>query len=410
MLGKKRLFTIFLIVFIDLLGFSIILPLLPFYAETFGANATQVGLLVAIYAAAQMIAAPILGRLSDRYGRRPILLISILGSAIGFLILGFANSLLILFLARLFDGITGGNISIAQAYITDVTDEKNRSRGLGMIGAAFGLGFIIGPALGGVLSQWGYNVPAFVAAGIAVINLFMVFHWLPESLTPERRLELEQKKRPAISIPALMEALKRPVVGNLLHTRLFYGLAFSIFQTIFALYGQYRFNLNAQNTGYILAYVGLLAAVTQGVIVGKLTDRFPDRSLILFGSAIIAISLMGWAFAPSIVFLLIILIPIALSAGILNTVINTALTKSVAAQEFGGILGLSSSLESATRVIAPTIGGLLLNYLGSSAPGILSSVIMIWLSTYVYRYIFKNKAIGKAAEPKNQVQNAPISR
>jgi DHA1 family tetracycline resistance protein-like MFS transporter len=180
---KKRLFSVFLIVFIDLLGFSIILPLLPFYAETFGASPTVVGLLVAIYAAAQMVGSPILGRLSDKFGRRPILLVSIFGSALGFIFLGIANSLLVLFFARFFDGITGGNISVAQAYITDVTDEKNRSRGLGLIGAAFGLGFIIGPALGGVLSQWGYAVPAFAAAGVAFVNLGMVWFWLPESLT-----------------------------------------------------------------------------------------------------------------------------------------------------------------------------------------------------------------------------------
>lgn len=390
MVGKRKLLTVFIIVFVEMLGFSIILPLLPFYAETFGASPTMVGLLVASYAAAQMVSTPILGRLSDRFGRRPLLLISIFGSGIGFILLGVANTLVILFFARIFDGITGGNISIAQAYITDITDEKNRSRGLGMIGAAFGLGFIIGPAFGGLLSQWGYAVPAFVAAGIAFTNFIMVYFWLPESLTPERKAALENQKRPAISLKALNQALKRPVVGNLLHTRLFYGLAFAIFQTIFALYGQYRFDLNAQNIGYILAYVGVLSVLTQAVLVGRLTDRFSDRNLILGMMVLIAISMFGWAFAPSVPFLLVILAPIAVSAGVLNTVINTALTKVVASSEFGGILGLSASLESATRVIAPSIGGLLLEYLGTSAPGILSGVILIWLSTYIFRYIFRN--------------------
>lgn len=170
-MNNKLLFSIILVVFIDLLGFSLILPLLPYYAETFKANAFVTGLLVAAYAAAQLVGAPVLGRLSDRFGRRPILLVSIFGTFLGFLLLGFANTLWMLFAARLIDGFTGGNLSIAQAYISDVTDAKNRSKGLGMIGAAFGLGFIIGPVTGGFLSQWGYAVPAFVAAGMSLINL-----------------------------------------------------------------------------------------------------------------------------------------------------------------------------------------------------------------------------------------------
>jgi DHA1 family tetracycline resistance protein-like MFS transporter len=241
--NKRQLTTIFLIVFIDLLGFSLILPLLPYYATSFGASAIVVGLLTASYAAAQMIGAPILGRLSDRYGRRPMLIASIFGTIVGFLLLGTAKTLLLLFISRILDGLTGGNISIAQAYISDVTDQKNRARGLGLIGAAFGLGFIIGPALGGLLSQWGYNVPAFLAAGLATLNLVMVFFWLPESLSPEKRAEIASQNRPSLSLSALWEALHRPLVGPLLHTRFFFGLAFAIFQTIFALYTLYRFQL-----------------------------------------------------------------------------------------------------------------------------------------------------------------------
>ncbi len=180
---NRLLFSIILVVFIDLLGFSLILPLLPYYAETFKANSFVTGLLVASYAAAQLVGAPLLGRLSDRYGRRPILIASIFGTFLGFLLLGFAKSLAMLFAARILDGLTGGNLSIAQAYITDVTEAKDRSRGLGMIGAAFGLGFIIGPVTGGFLSQWGYAVPALVAAALSFINLVLISAWLPESLT-----------------------------------------------------------------------------------------------------------------------------------------------------------------------------------------------------------------------------------
>jgi MFS transporter, DHA1 family, tetracycline resistance protein len=398
MANRKQLFSIFFIVFIDLLGFSLILPLLPFYAETFGASPFIVGLLVAIYAAAQLIGAPILGRLSDRFGRRPILLISIAGSFLGFILLASARSLVVLFLARALDGLTGGNISVAQAYITDVTDEKNRSRGLGLIGAAFGLGFIIGPAVGGILSRWGFAVPAYAAAALSAINLMLVALWLQESLTPERRKALAQAKRPPLSFAALWKALRRPYVGQLLHTRFFFGLTFSTFQTIFALYGQYRFNLNSQNTGYILAYVGLLSVIVQGFLVGKLTARFSDNGLILLATALMSGSLLAWALAPSIPVLLLVLIPTALAGGTLNTVINSALTKSVSSMEIGGTLGLSAALESLTRVIAPTLGGIELQSLGTAAPGLISAVILVWLTWYVYQHIWRREKLGVQPE------------
>ncbi len=386
---NKPLASIFLIVFIDLLGFGLILPLLPYYAETFGASDTVVGLLVASYAAAQLIGAPILGRFSDRFGRRPILLLSLAGTLLGFLLLGFANALWILFAARILDGLTGGNISVAQAYISDVTDAKSRAKGLGMIGAAFGLGFIIGPASGGLLSQWGYALPAFVAAGLVTVNLLMVALWLPESLPPEKR-ETAANKHPAVTFSALLEALQRPFSGPLLITRFFFGLAFSTFQTIFALYALRRFNLDATQTGFILTYVGVLAAIVQGVLVGRLSERFRDDVLIFVSVGIMALSLLGWALAPSVIVLLIILAPTAFAGGVLNTVLSSALTKAVEPQEIGGILGLSASIESSTRVIAPTLGGILLGRLGAWAPGAFGAILLVGLFFYVWNKIFNH--------------------
>jgi len=385
---NRPLFAIFLIVFIDLLGFGLILPLLPYYAETFGASDTVIGLLVASYAAAQLIGAPLLGRFSDRWGRKPVLLVSLAGTLVGFLLLGFAQTLLVLFLARILDGLTGGNISVAQAYITDVTDEDSRAKGLGLIGAAFGLGFILGPATGGTLSQFGYAVPALAAAGLVTVNLLMVAFWLPESLSEAQRREMAAEEQPSITLSALIEALKRPLSGPLLITRFIFGLAFSLFQTIFSLYALRRFNLDAQQTGYILAYVGLLAAIVQGGLIGVLTKRFKEDLLIILSVAIMALSLLAWGFAPSVTVLLIILAPTALAGGVLNTVISSALTKSVRQQEVGGLLGLAASLESLTRVVAPTLGGILLGQLGTWSPGVFSAVLLAGLFVYVWRVIY----------------------
>lgn len=385
--NNRRLSSIFLIVFIDLLGFGLILPLLPYYAETFGATDFEVGLLVAVYAAAQFVATPLLGRLSDRVGRRPVLLISIAGNLVGFVLLALAQSLEMLFVARILAGFTGGNISVAQAYISDVTDARSRARGLGLIGAAFGLGFIIGPALGGLLSQWGFAVPALGAAALSLINFLLVVAWLPESLTAQARQDA--RERPPLTLRAMVEALRKPLVGPLLHTRFFFALAFSMFQTIFALYALRRFDLGARETGYILAYVGLLSVLVQGVAVGKLAQRFEERTLILASTALMALSLIGWALAPSVPVLLLILAPTALSGGVLNTVINSAISKTVAPIEVGGTLGIASALEALTRILSPAVGSLLLANLGTWAPGVFGGVLLLWLTTYVWRYVYR---------------------
>jgi len=402
---NSRLLTIFIIVFVDLLGFSLILPLLPYYAEQYGASPFIVGLLVASYAAASLVGSPILGRLSDRFGRRPILLISVFGTLLGFLFLGFAapigkglaqwlapsaaNAFVlgVLFFARILDGLTAGNLTVAQAYISDVTDAKNRAKGLGLIGAAFGLGFIIGPAVGGLLSKSGYSVPAFVAAGIAALNLVQIFFLLPESLTEERRREMGGRQRPPITLRALTEALRRPVVGPLLIVRFFFGLAFSTFQSIFTLYAQYKLGLGSDKTGYILAYVGVLSVITQGGLIGPLTKRFRERWLIITGLWLMTFSLLGWAFAPNLITLLIIMLPLALSGGVLGTVIQSAITKAVQPQEIGGMLGFAASLEAVTRVVAPTVGGYLIGQLGTWAPGIFSAILMAWAVWLAYRRI-----------------------
>ena len=383
-MNNRYLFSIILVVFIDLLGFSLIIPLLPYYAQTFNASDTTIGLLVASYAAAQLIGAPLLGRASDRYGRRPILVISIFGTFLGFLIFGFATSLAMLFASRILQGLTGGNLSVAQAYITDVTDAKSRNRGLGMIGAAFGLGFIIGPAVGGLLSNISYSVPAFVAAALSFINLLLIVFWLPESLTPEKRSQLTQKNS-AFSLDALLQALKHPLTGPLLITRFLYSLAFVILQSIFSLFALKRLNMSVVTTGFVLTYVGVVSVVTQAWLVGKLSQKFKDILLIEAGILVLALGLLVWAFAPNVPLLVFSVTPIAFAGGMLNTIVPSALTKTVEPQEVGGILGLSTSVESSTRVIAPLLGGFLLDRVSYWAPGVFGALLLLITFAYVLR-------------------------
>jgi DHA1 family tetracycline resistance protein-like MFS transporter len=394
---NKRLLNVGLIVLIDMLGFALIIPLLTFYAASFGATEFQTGLLVSSYAAMQMIGAPILGRLSDRFGRRPVFLISIFGTFLGLLILGFASSLWMLFASRLLAGITAGNISVAQAYIADVTDEKNRARGMGMFGAAFGIGFILGPAIGGMLSVYGFAVPAFVAATMAFINLLTVYFWLPESLTEERRAQLTTQKRPAFSFNTLFAALQRPLVGPLLWIRFGFAIAFNSFQTVFPLYLLHKFGLGAQQTGYLLAYIGVVLVAMQGGAIGPLSARFRESNLLVTFLGFSLVGMLGWAIVSSIPLLLVAMFPMAIGAGSFNALINSAISKAVGREEVGGMLGLGAGLESSTRVVMPALASYLLGAYGPSTPGYMASVVLAVVCIFAYwQLIAKPEAVSVA--------------
>jgi len=407
---RTQLVNIFLVVFIVMLGFGLIMPLMPFFAGKYGASSSVVGFLVAAYAAAQFIGAPILGRMSDRTGRRPILVVSMAGTALGFSLLGLAeplgkalasllsanptpalqNSVIlgVMFLSRIISGLFGGMITVAQAYIADVTDESSRTQGMGMIGAAFGLGFIVGPVMGGVLSQWGFAVPAFAAAGMALLNLGTILFLLPESLTAARKAELMreggQRKAALINLPEMMSKLGKPRLGPLLTIRLFVSLAMSLFMALFTLWAKDRLALSAQVTSYVMAYNGLLSIVAQVGLIGPLTRRFPNAQLMFWGVAMLSLSMFGWALTATMPVLLLVMIPMALATGVLNTVIGSATSWAVPPQEMGDALGTSSAFESISRVIAPSVGGWLLGALGAWAPGVLGGMLLAGLAVFAH--------------------------
>jgi MFS transporter, DHA1 family, tetracycline resistance protein len=366
---RSPLLPIFLIVLVDILGLTIILPLLPFYAQHFGASATVVGMLASSYALCQLIAGPILGAMSDRMGRRkPLLIVSQVGTFIGFLILASANSLAIVFLARVVDGLTAGNLSLAQAYIADVTEPQNRAKSFAVIGIAFGVGFLIGPAISGFLSQYGYTYPILAAAALSAGSVLCTATLLPKvepriggdaSGPGGKRLGLFEWSRYG-------EYFVRPGLGSLLQQFFFFAFSFSLFMGGFALYAQQRYQWNghpvgAKEIGYVFAYVGLLGVILQGGFMGRLVKKFGERTLVWtgFGSAGLGYGLMAWT--NTLPQLLGACTVNSYGMGVLRPSLTALITHKAGKDEQGVVLGLTQSITSICYVIAPIIAGELID-------------------------------------------------
>jgi MFS transporter, DHA1 family, tetracycline resistance protein len=362
---RSPLVVIFTTVFIDLVGFGIVIPVLPFYAEgtRFNASPRIVGFLFASYSLMQLVFSPILGRLSDKHGRRPVLFVSIIGTGIGFLILGFATTLWMLFVGRILDGITGGNISTAQAYIADITTKEDRAKGMGLLGAAFGLGFIFGPAIGGILSQWGVAVPFLFAAALCFANAMLLYFTLPETVTAGHPAKTSAAGGRGLS--QLLASFRQPRLGFVLAIYFMFIVAFSIMTTTFSLYTMFRFGYDATHNGYLFAYVGVISVIIQGGLIGRLVKRFGELPLVIFGALFFAASLFAVPFVgPQVGGLLGLLIGGGIfSAG--NSLATPSLTslasKSVGPAEQGSVLGVTQSVASLARVAGPTLSALLIH-------------------------------------------------
>jgi MFS family permease len=361
------LLPIFLIVLVDVLGLTIILPLLPFYAESFGASATQVGLLVSTYAFCQLIAGPILGKMSDQTGRKPLLIVSQIGTFIGFLVLASAQALWVVFLSRVIDGLTAGNLSLAQAYIADVTEPKDRAKSFAVIGISFGIGFLIGPGISGFLAQYGYVYPILVAAGLSFASILCTTFLLPGTRPdPEAAAGPAGKRLGVFDWGGYVQYFRRPGLGRLLFEFLCFAVFFSLSISGFALYAQARYTWNGKpfgprEVGYVMAYAGFLGIILQGMLMGRLVKWMGERKLVWTGflASSAACTALGWT--RTVGQLLTANTFNSYGSGVIRPAVTALITHKAERNEQGVVLGLTQSLTSVAQIVSPVIAGALID-------------------------------------------------
>ncbi len=374
MAKRAQLGTVFLIVFIDLIGFGIVIPILPLYAEEFGPSPLVFGLLMASFSAMQFLFAPILGRLSDRVGRRPVLLVSLVGSAVGYLIFGFAGSLAMLFASRIIDGISGGNISTAQAVIADITSPEDRAKGMGMIGAAFGLGFILGPAIGGILVQIAPWLPGVTAAVASMTAFFMVWVFLPETVNPEARATARSHP---LNFKSLSNAIGHPLVMPCLAVVFLIIFAFSNFETTFAQFAVYAHDFTRSSVYWLFVYAGVLGALVQGGLVRHLAPRFGEARLVFVGTIIGFLALGFMPYVGSRALLLVVLAFLALGQGLAGPSLSALTSQLVDPDEVGGVMGVYQGMSSLARIVGPFWAEVAYGKIGIEWPYRTGSVFML---------------------------------
>lgn len=436
-LDFKRVLPVVVIVLVDLLGLSIIIPLLPLYAASYGADPLMIGVLSGAYPVMQFLAAPVLGRLSDRFGRKPVLLVSQIGTFAGFMLMGLAGTLPVLLAARIIDGVSGANIATAQAVLTDSTTEKTRTQALGLIGAAFGLGFTIGPVLAYLslaVSGNNYHVAAFVAAGCSLLSILLTAFWLPESLPPEKR---GATHKALFDFGATLRALRRPDVGFLLVLMFAQQFVFGGLEYLLPLFTLSRLGMSAGSNAVLFVFIGLATVVVLGGLMRRWSAQHGDRWIILLGLGTLAAGMILTATTPNQprpgytraalvqelgqkgavtaldeqklrvelpadgatgwlgwIWIFAAMVPISIGGSVLSPAINSAITKRVARADTGGMLGISASMSSAANALTPILGGAMFQWFGTTAPFLVTGLATLLLLALAVRRVG-----GGAGEP-----------
>ena len=370
------LLAIFLIVAVDVLGLTIMIPLLPFYAEKLGATPFQVGWLVGAYAACQLISGPLLGRLSDSTGRKPLLLVSQVGTFIGFIITAFAPNLLVLFLARMIDGATAGNLSLAQAYISDITKPEERAKSFGVIGIAFGIGFLLGPAVSGILAKSDYRYPVFAAAGLSALSILATSLLLPEAKPVKN---IDGRRLSLIAWGEYVKYFREPRLATRLWQFLLFAFPFAMFTSSFPLFAERRFTWHGapfgpEQTGFVYAWAGFLGILTQGPALGKLVKKFGESALNRVGFASYAVGYALLALSHSIP-MLALAATVTAFGGLIRPALTSLITQAAPKTEQGSVLGLTQSLTSVATIAAPPFAGILIQHGALTTYGMAAALI-----------------------------------
>jgi DHA1 family tetracycline resistance protein-like MFS transporter len=383
---SRPLLVLFLTILVNLIGFGIIIPLLPFYATTYGASPFMVGLLFASFSVSQLFASPVLGEWSDRWGRRPVLILSLIGTAVSFVMLALATNLAVLFAARIVDGLSGGNITTARAYIADVTTHEDRARAYGFLGAAFGLGFILGPALGGLFSHISYTAPIWVAAIVTVAATVLAWVWLPETVHRAQAASISPWR-------AVREVASRPNLRVLLGVDFIYWMSFAVYQTTFALFGANRFGFDAARTGYFLSAFGFLGVIVQGALVAPIVKRLGERTTLMIGLLLAAAGWGGSALTYSLPVFTLMLVPGAMGIGLCNATLSALISHAAAPGEQGRVQGAAGALESIGRSVGPVWGNGALERFGEGSAYAAAALFLIGASLLTGRYQTKKESL-----------------
>lgn len=409
-----RVAPVFFLTLVDILGLTVILPLMHLYGARYGAGPLAIGLVLAAFPLAQLIGVPTMGALSDRYGRKPLLLISQVTTFISFLMLGFANTLWLVVLSRVVDGLFGANLATAQAALSDMTDDKDRARALGLIGAAFGIGFVLGPLISAITLAFtdSLAIPAFIAAAYSAISIFLTLFYFKETLPPENRGNVENHR---VSIIAGVRYLSDSRVTLLLLMMFAQQLIFYGFESLLGVFTLTRLGLLGQGNAYLFLIVGVVLVVVQGRYIGIWSERYGTHRVVQAALVLIAAGLMMMAFTPrqpppnyiqaraerellereaqgetmaitlpatedrgvwGVPYLLLALIPLSIGSGLIRPGLNTLLTHQVSPTEYGAILGVSAAFVSAANAIAPLLGGWVFQQYGSTAPFLIGGILM----------------------------------
>ena len=383
-------------VFVDLLGFGIVLPILPFYAQVYGATPVQIGAIIAAFSLMQFLFTPVWGRVSDRVGRRPVILVSLFGSVASYLLFARAESVLALLASRMLAGVAGANLAAAQAYIADVTTPETRARGMGWISAAFGLGYMMGPPIAALVSiRWGVHAPGYVAAALALVNLILARLWLPEAVPTADKSLMRRTFDPRV----LHRVLNRPVLGGVTLTMTAVALATSGVTAMLALMLQARFGFDATRTAWVFSLIGLTTSAIQLGFVHTLVKRYGEKRLTMAGIIVLALSLLALAGAPTPGMLRVVIITYAIGFAVIGPSALSLVSRAAEDGEQGMVIGVVQSLGALARVFGPMAAGIALGRLGATAPMVAGSIVCGLACVYMWYHLRPRGRAGDVAQP-----------